>query len=74
MVSFFYSFSICFLSNELLFLFSHLFAGSQEADINVSPVLLQQLHNLQDEDRAIEVVNVVHQRHCQQTNLQNTED
>lgn len=55
-------------------MFSHLFAGSQETDVNVSPALLQQLHNLQDQDRAIEVVKVVDQGGRQQSNLQDTED
>lgn len=44
-----------------LFLFSHLFPGGQEADINMSSVIvsLQQLHNLQYNNRVIDVINVV---------------
>lgn len=42
------SFIVCLLCTYAT-VFSHLFAGSQGTDVNVSPVLLlQQLHNLQD--------------------------
>lgn len=39
---------------------SHLFTGSQVADINMI-VSLQQVHNLQDNGRVMDVVNVVHE-------------
>lgn len=51
---------------------SHLFTGSQVADINMI-VSLQQVHNLQDNDRVMDVVNVVHKGYWQQTGLQNRE-
>lgn len=50
-------------------LFPHLFAGSKETDINMTLLPLQQLPNLQGQDRAIDGENVVHQCHCQQTHL-----
>lgn len=50
-----------FPNTKYLFSLSHLFHGSQEADVHVSPVVvsLQQLHNLQDNDRMIDVINIV---------------
>lgn len=50
-------------------LFPHLFAGSEETDINMTLLPLQQLPKLQDQDGAIDAENVVHQCHCQQTHL-----
>lgn len=62
----------CFLNIKYLFSclsnpsspslsFSHLFPGGQEADINMPSVVvsLQELHNLQDNNGVIDVINVV---------------
>lgn len=51
--------------------FSHLFPGSQETDINMSSVIvsLQLLHSLQDNNRVMDVINVIHEGYCQQTDL-----
>lgn len=43
-------------------IFSHLFPGSHVAHVNMSPVTasLQQLHDLHNDNRVIDVINVVH--------------
>lgn len=51
--------------------FSHLFPGSQEANVHMASVVvsLQQLCNAHDNSGVINVTHIVHKCHCGHTDL-----
>lgn len=55
--------------------FSHLFPGGQQVDISMSSVVvcLQLLHKFHGKNGVIDVINIVHEGHCQQNELQKRE-